>query len=324
MQTAIVMHGPQGTGKNLYWDTWRDLYGRYGITVGQTELEDKFNGWLSQKLAIIGDEVVSRQEMYHNKNRLKLVVTQREKFAIRGMHQEVRWETNCAKVVFLSNESEPLVLEERDRRYAVIYTPLEAPEELYRKVHAFLADGGLGKWLYYLQHYDLGDFGAHTKPLMTQAKQDLIEAGWRPATRFIAEWLGGLLDLPLRPCSVEQAYRAFRRWCDKTGARWPPEQAKFTAEINRWVKERQRRGADGRIPEPDLEYKVVGLVQPGAVRRSVRCLIPRGCQDPQGAPDGSDRPPRGIGEWMGECVEAFEQDLYKFMRRPGQFEGGDE
>ena len=126
MQTACVFHGAQGTGKNLYWDVWRDLYGVNGITVGQTELEDKFNGWISRKMAIIADEVVSRQEMYHGKNKIKLIVTQHDKFPIRGMQQETRWESNHANVVFLSNESQPLALEERDRRMTVVYTPLEA------------------------------------------------------------------------------------------------------------------------------------------------------------------------------------------------------
>ena len=230
MATALVMHGAQGTGKNLYFDAWRDLYGIYGITVTQTELEDKYNGWVSRKMAAVGDEVVSRAEMYHNKNRLKLIVTQRDKFAIRDLYAAVRWESNHLNVVFLSNESEPLVLEDRDRRYLVIYTPLEAPAELYERVRAFLADGGLAKWLDYLLQYDLDGFHAHAKPPFTEAKRALIEANWRPAVRFVHDWLDGFLDLPMQVCSVEQLYKAFRRFCDQTGERWPPSQPR-----NTWV-----------------------------------------------------------------------------------------
>jgi hypothetical protein len=39
-------------------------------------------------------------------------------------------------------------------------------------------------------------------------KQDLIEANWRPGTRFVSEWLAELHDLPIWPCSAEQLYRA--------------------------------------------------------------------------------------------------------------------
>ena len=308
MQTACVFHGAQGTGKNLYWDVWRDMFGVYGITVGQTELEDKFNGWVSRKLAIIGDEVVSRQEMYHNKNRLKLVVTQEKKFPIRGMQMETRWESNHANVVFLSNESQPLALEERDRRYMVIYTPLEADVELYQRVRDFLAAGGAAKWLHYLQTYPVEDFNAHTKPLMTRAKEDLIEAGWRPAVRFGAEWLGGYLDLPLRVCSSEQLYRAFRRWCDLNGERWPPAQAGFTGELKRWAKERSKRDAAGKLEAPRLTHKEVTPKEAGTRLKTIRCWFPAGTGPLPGVNEG---------EWAWESVKEFEREVRKFCRRPG-------
>lgn len=309
MQTAIVMHGAQGTGKNLYWDMWRDLYGDYGVTVGQTELEDKFNGWISRKMAILGDEVVSRQEMYHNKNRLKMVVTQQDKFPIRDIQQATRWESNHANVVFLSNESQPLALEERDRRFLVIYTPLEADAELYEAVRDFKRQGGMAKWLHYLLHYPVGDFDAHAKPLMTRAKEALIEAGWKPAVRFVHEWLEGFLDLPVRVCSAEQLYRAFRRWCDMTGAKWPPDQAGFTGEVNRFVGERVRRGADGRLGQPKLHYKPVGLKDTVTqTRKTVRCWLPDGTGPMPGVSEG---------EWACDAVKTFENDLHRFCRRPG-------
>lgn len=308
MATALVMHGAQGTGKNLYFDAWRDMFGTYGITVTQTELEDKYNGWTSRKLAAVGDEVVSRQEMYHNKNRLKLIVTQREKFAIRDLYAAVRWESNHMNVVFLSNESEPLVLEDRDRRYLVIYTPLEAPAELYQRVRDFLSSGGLAKWMYFLTHYDAGDFDAHSKPPMTEAKRALIEASWRPAVRFVHEWLEGFLDLNVQVCSVEQLYRAFRRWCDQAGERWPPPQAKFTAEVNRWVSESRRRGPDGTFPVPRLSYKPIALCEPGSRRKTVRCFIPEGCAPLPGVREG---------EWAWEAVRNFDNELWKFMGRRG-------
>lgn len=300
LQTAVVMHGPQGTGKNLFWDVWRDLYGRYGITVGQTELEDKFNGWLSQKLAIIGDEVVSRQEMYHNKNRLKLIVTQQQKFPIREMQQSTRWESNHANVVFLSNESQPLALEERDRRYMVIYTPLADETGLYERVKVFLANDGARKWLWFLQHYPLGDFNRHTKPIMTKAKTDLIQSGWRPAERFAHEWMAGYLPLPLRVCSAEQLYRAFTRWCSVNGERHMPSQGMFTSGVQRWLSERSGLSDDG----PELIYKVVQLHEADG-RRAVRCWLPKGTGPRGGISEGA---------WAADSVGSFESVLREYMR----------
>lgn len=307
MQTACIFHGAQGTGKNLYWDIWRDLFGDCGITVGQVEIEDKFNGWISRKLAIIGDEVATRSEMYHNKNRLKLVVTQESKFPIRGMQQETRWESNHANVVFLSNESQPLVLEERDRRYMVVYTPLEADVGVYEAVRDFRKAGGMGQWLHYLQSYDVGEFGAHTKPLMTQAKLDLIELGWRGPERFAYEWVEGFLDLPLRVCSAEQLYRAFRRWCDLTGEKYTAQQAIFTRSLERWVKERVARDpVTQRFEDPRLTYKQIGLKDEMQARKTVRCWVPRGTGPLPGISEG---------EWAHESCKAFERDLARFVRR---------
>lgn len=315
MQTACVFHGAQGTGKNMYWDVWRDLFGVYGITVGQTELDDKYNGWVSRKLAIIGDEVVSRQEMYHNKNRLKLVVTQEKKFPIRGMHQETRWESNHANVVFLSNELQPLALEDRDRRYMVTYTPLEASPELYARVRDFLAAGGAAKWLHYLQHYPLDGFDAHTKPLMTKAKADLIEAGWKPAIRFAFEWLEGYLDLPVQVCSTEQLFKAYVRWADRAGERWPGSRNDFTKQVDRWVNESKNRQLDGKFKPPRLMQKQFNLVDPESNRKRMRCWLPHGTGPLNGVSEGA---------WAWDCVRTFQDALNKFLYRRGVMGGGDD
>jgi hypothetical protein len=303
MQTALVFHGPQGTGKNLFFDVWRDLFGRYGVTVGQTELEDKFNDWLSCKLAIVGDEVVSRQEMYHHKNKLKLVVTQEQKFPIRAIQQSVRWESNHANVVFLSNESQPLALEERDRRYMVVYTPVAADEALYTRVAAFLAGGGAAKWMHYLLNYTLEDFTRHAKPLMTRAKAELIELGWKPAERFTHEWLEGFLSLPVRVCSTEQLYRAFRRWCDQQGEKWPPAQALFSKSVERWAGERGKRQ-----DEPALRCKAIKLQHTSGERKVMRCWLPKGTGAPEGYTEGA---------WAAESVDHFEASLRAFTRPLG-------
>lgn len=310
---ACVFHGAQGTGKNLFWDVVRDLYGDYGVMVSQNELEDKFTSWLSRKMFIVGDEVVTRAEMYHKKNQLKWIVTSDKKIPIRAMQQDVRWESNHAQVVFLSNESQPLALEEGDRRYLVIYTPLGRDDDLYVRVRAFLEAGGARHFLHYLLRLELGDFGPGTKPIMTKAKQDLIELGLRPAQRFAHEWFDGLLSLPVWPCSAEQLYRAFKRWVETMGERFPPAQAEFTRTVERWAMEKVDRDADGTRLPPRLHYKVVSLTdEERSYKRSRRCWIPRDCRPPPGVTEG---------QWMADNVEAFEREVTKYCRNGGREEG---
>lgn len=303
MQTALIFHGPQGTGKNLFFDAWRDLFGEYGKTIGQTEIEDKYNEWISCKLAFVANEVVSRQEMYHRKDALKMIVTEEKGFPIRGMHMATRWERNAANIVFLSNQRIPLALEDGDRRHMVVYTPMAADDELYLAVRDFLRADGLRKWLHYLMTYPLGDFGQHTKPPLTKDKQRLIQANWRAPARFAHEWLEGYLDLPLVPCSGDQAYRAFQRWCYLAGEKFPPNRDTFTEDVNRWAQENAGKDDAGRRLPPLMECKVVQHKDAVGHRRAIRTWLPRGT----GPKDGAT-----LGEWAFESAEKFQAALNAF------------
>ena len=312
LQTALVFHGAQGTGKNLFFDACRDLYGEYGVMVSQNELEDKFTSWMSRKMFIVGDEVVTRAEMYHKKNQLKWLVTSDKKIPIRAIQQDVRWESNHCNLVFLSNEIQPLALENGDRRYLVVYTPRVGPEDLYARAKAFIEGGGLPAWLDYLMKVDLGGFVPSTKPPMTQAKADLIDLGLRPPERFAQEWLGGFLPLPVRPCSAEQLYRAFRRWADQMGERFPPTQATFSRMVNRLIDEQPIvRDSNGTSLGPAMTYKVVKLHEENGGRRCVRSWMPRGTGPRNGEHEG---------EWMNQCIVDFEGVLSKFMRSQATLE----
>lgn len=307
-RTSLVFHGPQGTGKNLFFDVVRGIYGKYGVMVGQTEIEEKYNGWLSAKLLVIGNEVVSRQELWHNKNRLKWIITE-DRIPIRTMHTDTRWESNHANVIFLSNERQPLVLEIGDRRYLVVYTPSPEDASLYTEVRDFLANDGAAKFFHFLLNYPLGDFGEHTKPPMTEAKEELIGLGMKPAERFLREWVGEFLDLPMQVCSSEQLYRAFRRWCDDAGERWPPPRDVFTNEAKRWAIERIEHDEKGARLDPVLVYKVVTPPADAAGnRKSIRCWLPRGTGPVNGISEG---------QWAKDSVDAFEAALSRFLRVRG-------
>lgn len=315
MATALVFHGPQGTGKNLFFEAVGRIFGDYARMIGQSELEEKYNDWLSAKLMIIANEVVSRQELYHNKNKIKWIITEKV-VPIRSMYQDIRWESNHANLVFLSNELQPLVLEDGDRRYLVVYTPVGDETGLYKRVVDFLENGGAELFMGYLLQLHLGDFNVHTKPPMTQAKADLIELSMRPAERFMHEWLSGFLALPMQVCSAEQLYRAFRRWCDQSGEKYPPSQSLFTRTAERWVKERIDRDDEGRRRPPRLIYKVVNLKTSMGARKAMRCWLPSGT--------GPRDPSISEGEWAASCVDTFESALSAFCRRSADPEfGGD-
>ncbi|TLM66029.1 MAG: DNA primase [Deltaproteobacteria bacterium] len=231
MQTALVFHGPQGTGKNLFFESIMAIYGEYGRIVDQAAIEDKFNDWASRKLFLIADEVVARTELFHVKNKLKSFVTG-EWIRINPKNVAAHDERNHVNLVFLSNESTPLVLEHDDRRYMVIHTPDKLPAEFYSAVRAELDNGGVAALHHYLKTIDLSGFDIYTKPLRTKAKLQLIEASLDSVSSFLREWyLGEIQKLPFCPCTIANLFSAYQKYCAATCEKAPRNRKQFTAEL---------------------------------------------------------------------------------------------
>jgi putative DNA primase/helicase len=237
MRTALVFHGPQGTGKNLFFESVMAVYGEYGRIVDQSAVEDKFNDWASKKLFMIADEVVARQELFHVKNKLKGLVTGTS-IRINPKNVAAHDESNHVNLVFLSNESQPLVLEKDDRRYTVIHTPEKLSEAFYQDVRDEINAGGIAALHHYLLQLDLGDFDEHTKPPMTQAKQALIEVSLDSVQRFLNEWQHGeVKNAHFVPCLGSHLYTTYKKWCEACGERSPRSLAQFIGTIKnlpRW------------------------------------------------------------------------------------------
>jgi putative DNA primase/helicase len=231
MRTALIFHGPQGTGKNLFFESIMALYGEYGRIVDQSAIEDKFNDWASRKLLLIADEVVARNELYHVKNKLKTFVTG-EWIRINPKNVAAHDERNHVNLIFLSNENQPLALERDDRRYLVIHTPSKLDAEFYQDARREIDAGGIAALHHYLLNLDLEDFDEHTKPPMTRAKEDLIDVGMDSVSSFLHEWQQGEIeDIPFCPCLGTHLYGKYRKYCELRGERSPRSAKQFIGVI---------------------------------------------------------------------------------------------
>lgn len=242
MQTAVIMHGPQGTGKGRFFEWgYMPIFGKYGVYLDQDALEDKHGSdWQSCKLFVLADEVLARAEMYHHKNKLKNLVTSR-RIRINPKGLVAFEENNHLNVVFLSNEKQPLVLETDDRRYCVIWTPPPLSRAFYDDLSEELAGGGVEALHHHLRHeVDLGDFRPWTPPPLTQAKRDLIDLGRDSVDRFLLDWRRGDTDLPFCPCSSADLYRAYLAWCRANGEFKPRPENQFSGHVKKlhgWEKD---------------------------------------------------------------------------------------
>lgn len=215
MATSIVMFGAEGPGKSLVWEkVVKRIYGEYGVTIGQAQLESQFTGWQSRKLFALAEEVVSRQEMRHYKGLLKHLVTG-ETLQINEKMQSLREEANHLNFVFLSNSTVPLELDDGDRRYMVLFVDQVPPQGYFDNLLAEIAGGGTEAFYHYLLNLDMTGFNAHTKPPLNAEKQQLIEGSLTPARYFIRIWLRGETEWPVGAVVAGDLYRAFCRWCER-------------------------------------------------------------------------------------------------------------
>lgn len=227
MQTAVVMSGKEGAGKNLFFGVVRQIYGQHGGVITQRQLESDFMGWLSAKLFIIANEVVSRAEMRHHVGFLRNLITEDEIW-INRKNKDERCEANHCNIVFFSNELQPLQINPDDRRYMVIKTPPPESPEYYAAVRDEIAAGGGEALMKYLLELDLEDFSPHTKPIDTAAKRDLIDLGMNAPQLLWRDIHEGEVNLPYCPALAEHVYRVFLTWCRRNGEKMP-------ARINRFI-----------------------------------------------------------------------------------------
>ena len=239
MQTTIVVHGPQGTGKNMFFEVIMGIYGRYGRIIDQSAIEDKFNDWASRRLFLIADEVVARSDLYHVKNKLKAFITG-EWIRINPKNMAAYDERNHVNMVFLSNEAMPTIVEPDDRRHAVIWTPEKLSPDFYAGLKREIDNGGGAALHHYLLHLDLGDFGPSSKPPMTDAKRELIDQSLDSPSRFVLAFERGDIEgFPaktrpalLTPCLSQDFYELYGEWCRRQGLK-ALNQPKFMNAVDR-------------------------------------------------------------------------------------------
>jgi len=230
MKTALVVHGGQGVGKNLFFEAVMAIYAEYGRVVGQAELEEKFNEWASRKLFLIANEVMARSDIFHQKNKIKALITD-DWIHINPKNVASHDERNHLNMVFLSNEAQPVVLDPDDRRFMAIWTPKKKEPAFYRAVLDEIANGGIAALHHHLANVDLGDFNPGTPPMPTRARLALIEISKESPDRFIEAWLRDELDAPCMACALGDLYGEYERWCRSEGERFAYAKNKFSSRI---------------------------------------------------------------------------------------------
>lgn len=290
MSSAVIMHGPQGTGKSTVFQSLAKIYGDYSTVLNQRGLEDKFNSdWSDSKLFILAEEVVTRAEMWHIKNELKELVTG-EWIRINPKNIAAYRQRNQVNICYLSNEGQPLPIDNDDRRHLVVYTPQALREEYYDSVFLEIDNGGVEALYQHLLDLDLTGFHPKKRPPMTEAKQRLMALSSPSEVRFATEYLTGALDLPVLPCLAADFYAVYLKWCRANGEARPRASNHFHGAIGHlpgWVKK------DARIytSETSTTTKAKVMIFP-----PVKSVAADGNEHPAGIP---------VARYLTDCVNKF-------------------
>lgn len=164
------------------------------------------------------EEVFNNKSKYGMMGLIKHMITG-EKIRIEKKFMSGYSQNNHINCVFLSNEVQPLAIEERDRRFCVFEPSKKINDDLRKRVGMCLdsESNAIQAFYTYLLNLDLTDFNQHTEPPMTKAKQKIIQFGLPSWKLFLDDWRGGYLNYPFVCCLSDDLYGAYREWCHKNG-----------------------------------------------------------------------------------------------------------
>lgn len=218
MATCVLMHGHiHGSGKSLMFGTiMKKIYGEYHTTVGQAQLDNQYNEWIENKLFGVFEEIVDNKKKHNVMGMIKHLITGETLYVSKKFVSG--WEmNNHLNTVFLSNNTQPLPIEEKDRRFLVLNPNKDLSGKLHEIVMQEIKTNGVQAFYTYLMSLDLTDFHEHVKPPMTIAKKTMIDYSRAGFDTFYHDWINGDTKFPYVSCKSEQLYKAFGQWTRNTG-----------------------------------------------------------------------------------------------------------
>ena len=226
-KTAWIFHGTTGTGKGfLFHQIIRTLFGHkytQGITLG--ELDEKFNGYMENKLFVFVDEI----DFDHMQNggkafeKLKNHITE-PSISLRAMRSDSVGLTNYVNFIFASNTFAPIPIPENDRRFNVAprqESKLPVPKEAL----AAALEIEMPQLAAFLHGYNVNHLKAQS-PLLNEARRSLIDTSKTSVEEFFdaikegnLEYFTGSVNVSSELCIAapeDEVRKIVRGWIART------------------------------------------------------------------------------------------------------------
>ena len=186
---AILLQGGQGCGKTFLSVAMSAVLGRRNVRkLAATDvLNGQFNGWAyGQQLVFMEEVRIVGHNRFAIMDRLKPCISDDE-ISLRELHEPARTVPNISNYIMFTNHHDALAVNDGDRRYFVLASPLQRPEQiialgkdyfttLFKMVHENA--GGLRAWF---ESYEISkDFSPEGRAPMTKYLKDLAETSASP------------------------------------------------------------------------------------------------------------------------------------------------
>jgi phage/plasmid-associated DNA primase len=196
-EVAVVLRGPQGSGKGAFARAFGGLFGEHFIHVSRREhLAGHFNAHLQSAIVVLADEAFLAGDR-QAEGVLKMLITE-SRIPIEGKGRDVVFADNLVHLLIASNHDWVIPAGHDERRFAVLdVAPDHAQDHRY---FAALAEeveqrGGLAAMLHDLRAHDYSDVNLRQPP-MTAGLFDQKRHSMDPAARW---WFDHLMTGHLLP-----------------------------------------------------------------------------------------------------------------------------
>lgn len=230
---VMVAHDNYGTGRGSLVELLKQLFSRGLVrtvdfqTLTGTGTQGQYNEWLADSVMVAineaqeipghGSRWIAKSNAYEH---LKLVVDpgSHEVYVKRKGVNNYTGRTS-ASIVVMTNHLDSLVIPSNDRRFAVLSNGKPPPQEFFESFHAWRRnDSNIGAFIEALKRVSLEGYNPYVAPPMTQAKQDMIDAGASSLDRAMAYVLR---DLPGKLLTRDQLQIKLENYLAEVSVEFP-------------------------------------------------------------------------------------------------------
>ena len=164
-QWAPLLQGTEGNGKTLFTRCVAAAVGRrYTHYPKAMDIDNKFNGWLMDKVFIGVEDIFVPDHRREVLETLKPMITGGDGLEIQLKGVDQITADVCANFMLNSNHKDAIRKTRNDRRFAVFFTAQQSAEDLARdgmagdyfpNLYEWLRGGGYAAIAYFLSTYDI-------------------------------------------------------------------------------------------------------------------------------------------------------------------------